>query len=123
MSLAFYKVLHLLGAFLLFSGLGGLCVLANSGSDSPKARKLASMLHGISLLIILVGGFGALAKLGFGADIPAWIWIKVFIWIALGAAVVIVKRAPQFAIHLLYLLPVLGAVAGYAAIYHVGSGG
>ena len=123
MSLAFYKVLHLLGVFLLFMGVGGLCALSIAGADNPRARKLSSMLHGIALVITLVAGFGLLAKLGMGATIPLWVWLKILIWIALGGVVVAIKRAPQHATTLFFALPVLGAIAGYLAIYKLGSGG
>ena len=123
MSLAFYKVLHLFGFGLLFAGIGGLCALSIAGADSPKARKLASILHGASLVIVLIAGFGLLAKLGIGAAIPLWIWLKILIWLALGAAIVVLKRAPQYAAALFIALPILGAIAGYLAIYKLGSGG
>ena len=122
MSLAFYKILHILGITLLFSGLGGLCVLSISGSDSQPAKKLAGMLHGIALVLILVTGFGALAKLGMGADIPLWVWPKLVIWIVFGGIIVVIRRVPQSASALLVLLPILGAVSAYLVIYHVGSG-
>ncbi len=117
MSLAAYKVLHILGVILLFTGVGGLCVLSIAGSDSARARKLAAMIHGIALVVVLVAGFGLLAKLGFGTDIPAWIWIKLVIWVVFAGVIVALKRAPQLATPLLFLLPLLGAIAGYLAIY------
>ena len=58
MSLAFYKVIHLFGIALLFTGVGGLCVLAISGSDSPKARRLSSIVHGH---LIITDNLSALA--------------------------------------------------------------
>ena len=51
MSLAFYKVIHLFGIALLFTGVGGLCILSISGSDSVKARRLSSILHGLALVM------------------------------------------------------------------------
>ena len=123
MSLAFYKVIHLFGIALLFTGVGGLCILSIAGSDSPKARRLSSILHGLALVIVLVTGFGLLAKLGMGAAIPLWLWLKIAIWMVLGAAIVVIKRAPLYASALLFALPALGAIAGYLAIYKLGSGG
>ena len=117
MSLAAYKVLHIFGVILLFTGIGGLCVLSIAGGESARARKLASMVHGIALVVILVAGFGLLAKLGFGTEIPGWIWLKLVIWIVLAGAVFVLRKAPQLATPLLFLLPLLGAVASYLAIY------
>ena len=56
MSLAAYKVLHLLGAFLVLAALGA----ALAGGS----RKGSGIAHGIGLLLLLVAGFGALARLG-----------------------------------------------------------
>jgi uncharacterized membrane protein len=119
MSLATYKVLHILGVILLFTGVGGLCVLSIAGSESAKARKLASIIHGIALVIILIAGFGLLVKLGFGTEIPGWIWIKLVIWAVLAGAVFVLRKSPQLATPLLFLLPLLGAIAGYLAISNV----
>ena len=57
LSVAAYKVVHIFGVLLLFVALG-----AALGDGSR--RRLASMTHGIGLLIVLIAGFGALARLG-----------------------------------------------------------
>ena len=109
----------ILGVILLFPGVGGLCVLSIAGAESARARKIASMVHGIALVVTLVAGFGLLAKLGFGTDIPLWIWIKLVIWVVFAGVIVVLRKAPQLAPQLLFLLPLLGAIAGYLAIYKV----
>ena len=55
-----YKVLHLAGIFFLLFSLSSYLIIVNSNSD--KFKKLAGVMHGISLFIILVGGFGLLGK-------------------------------------------------------------
>jgi hypothetical protein len=118
MSLAFYKVLHLFSAFLLFAALGGLTLAALArSSDRDRSRKLAGMSHGIALVLLLVTGFGALAKLAISnpADWPGWVWAKVAIWLALGAALT-VRRFPGAAALLWWLWPILGGVAAWLAI-------
>ena len=121
MPLAVYKIIHLFGITLLFMSLGGLSILSMAKVDSPRARKLSSILHGISLVVILVAGFGLLAKIGMGATMPLWVWLKILIWLALGAAIVVIKRTPQYAAWMMLVLPLLGAIAGYLAIYKLGS--
>lgn len=113
MSLLMYKVLHILGIMFVFIGLGGLL-----RSGTAEGRKLAVMLHGIGLVVILVAGFGALARIGMSnpAIWPAWLWIKAVIWLVLGAAPAIIKRAPGMAGLLWVALPILGAVAAYLAL-------
>ena len=123
MSYAAYKVLHLLGVLLLFTSIGGLCALAMTASSSELGRRISSIAHGVALLLTLVAGFGILAKLGLSGSWPLWVWLKLAIWIALGGIVVVIRRLPKYATLFLFLLPILGALAGYLAIYKVGSGG
>ncbi|MGH7806864.1 MAG: hypothetical protein ACRENT_02095 [Thermodesulfobacteriota bacterium] len=59
---AAYKVLHLIGVMFLLLSLGAYLML--SMNKPERGRKLAAITHGISVLIILVAGFGLLAGLG-----------------------------------------------------------
>jgi hypothetical protein len=76
------KVLHLVGAFALFTSLGAV-LLGGSG------KKGAAMLHGISLLLILGVGFAMLKRPPMG---QSWWMIKLAMWVFLGAAPVLAKR-------------------------------
>lgn len=120
MSLAAYKVLHLLSAFLLFAALGGftLSALARRGGDREQGRSLAAASHGIALVLLLITGFGGLARLAISnpALWPGWVWAKVVIWLLLGAAVM-VRRFPGAASFLWWLWPLLGGVAAWLALY------
>ena len=120
MSPAFYKVLHLLGVCLLFTGIGGLCAAALS-NQSEKVRKISSALHGSALLILLVAGFGSLAKLGMSSNFRLWMWIKLSIWLLMGAAPVIIKRSPSAAVAMMWLLPLLGALSAYLGVHKGGA--
>lgn len=117
MSLVTYKLIHVFGLLLMFTALGGLTTLVMTGQDQGKHRKLAGMLHGIALLIILLGGFGALAKLGIGGGFPAWAWVKILLWLIFGGMTVFIRKAPQMAKLFLVLLPILGTVGGYVALF------
>ncbi|HEY9419967.1 MAG TPA: hypothetical protein VIW92_01000 [Thermoanaerobaculia bacterium] len=119
MTLQFYKVLHVLGMAFLFTALGGLLLAARAGVQSGVSRKTAGMTHGIALLLILVSGFGALAKYALSNPMtwPAWVWLKFLIWLALGGIVVAFRRAPQSSTLLWWILPLLGALAAYLALY------
>lgn len=114
-SLAMYKVLHVLGVLFLFMGLGGLL----RGGGSAEGRKMSVMLHGIGLVLILIAGFGALARLGLSnpAIWPAWLWVKAVLWLLLGATPVVIKRSPGLAGMLWVALPILGALGAYFALY------
>lgn len=111
-------VLHLLGVFLVFSGFGA---LAFAGDAEPRASKLGSMAHGIGLVIVLITGISLLVSWGLGGGMPLWAWGKIVIWLALGGCIVAFKRAPDLRVPFFFLLPVLGAIAGWLALAHPGS--
>jgi hypothetical protein len=118
MSMLVYKTLHIVGIMLLFTAFGGLLLAARVGVETGVSRKLAGMTHGIALLLLLVSGFGALAKIGMSnpAIWPVWLWIKVLIWLTFGAATVVIRRSPRLAPALWWLLPLLGGIAAYLAL-------
>ncbi len=120
MSLLFYKVLHLFGIMLMFSALGAVICAAVAGEGSPRLKKLGGIAHGIALLLILVAGFGLLARQGFTASWPLWVWIKLAIWLAFGSATVLARKLGERASWLLVALPVLGGVSAWLALYRVG---
>lgn len=115
MSYAFYKVLHLVAVLFLFSSLGSLAVNAATGGTA-KLRTLAMAVHGISLAVVLVAGFGLLARLGVMSHFPLWAWGKVVVWLLLGLAVVALKRKPQWAPGLWIAMPLLGGIAAWLAV-------
>ena len=121
-SLAVYKIVHLFGIMLMFTALGAVIAAAVAGEANPRLRKLGGMAHGIALALILVGGFGMLARYGITGAWPLWIWLKLAIWLAFGAATVLVRRLGERAGWLVLLLPVLGAVSAWLALYRVGAG-
>lgn len=106
--------LHLLGGFLLFAGVGALC-FQDHAAPSP-ARRPASIAHGIALLLILLTGLLLLGNYG----LALWVWLKILVWLALGAAVVVIRRAPGLRPALLYLLPLLGFVAAWLGLVKPG---
>lgn len=112
MSLTFYKILHIAAVLWAFAAIGGALL---AGSSDEKMRKLGGMTHGIALLIALVSGFGALAKLGIHG-VPGWVAAKLFIWLILGALLMVPRRAPHLARPVFLALPVLGLMAAWLAI-------
>ena len=118
MSYAAYKVIHILGVLFVFTSLGAL-MLASQAAVERGALKLAGMTHGIALILVLVAGFGTAAKLGLpnpGAW-PLWLWIKVTVWLVLGGIIVLIRRSPQLVGLLWWLLPLLGGIAAWAAVF------
>ncbi len=116
MSALVYKVLHFSGVLLAVTALGGATLRAAAGTraDAP-GRKLTMASHGVALLVILISGFGMLAKLGYG--FPVWVWLKIVIWLVIGAAITLIRRLPQCATIFWFAIPLLGAAAACLAIY------
>ncbi len=117
---AIYRLLHLGGMFAMFMGLGGIALhVANGGTKaSNTARKLLASVHGTALFVILLGGFGMLARLKLvqGGGLPGWIYLKLAIWVIMGAMGTVMYRAPKVARWMLVLLPLLGMAAAWIAV-------
>lgn len=116
----FYNVVHIVGLVLLMAGLGGIAF--SSGTESMPGgwpRRYALIFHGLGLFLILLGGFGMLARLGIvrGTSWPGWVWVKVIVWGSLGFAAFLPRRFPGTARPVLIVLPLLGGLAAYMAIY------
>jgi hypothetical protein len=118
-SYQLYNVVHIIGIILLMSALGGAAILAATGSQGSPLRRLLAILHGTGAFLILLGGFGMLARLGIiqGSGFPRWIWVKLVSWALLAIALMLLYRRPALAKPLLIALPLLGGLAAYMAIY------
>jgi len=86
MSLEFYKVLHIAGLVMVALGFGALLW---TPKDAERPR-MGVMLHGIGMLVMLVAGFGTLAKLHVDVA-TAWVLFKLMIWLTLGALPALVR--------------------------------
>jgi hypothetical protein len=113
MSIAVYRVIHMLGLILLFQSLGAsLLYVRNGGSMSENPlRTVLNRMHGTGLLLLLLGGFGMLAKLDITWPLPAWAWVKVVVWLTMGASLTMVKKNPGSAKLWWSLIIVLGLIA------------
>lgn len=111
-----YKVLHLIGVFMILVSLGGLIAASalNSGRESAL-RKLAMITNGIGLLLALVAGFGLLAVLQLGW--PGWIFGKILIWVLLAAMSALIRRRPENVSLYWWGALILAAAAACLALY------
>ena len=120
MPYEFYKLMHFLGIFTMITALAAVAMHAVRGgrrTDLPHRRAIA-IAHGISVLLILTGGFGMLARLGIvQGGLPIWIYIKLVLWLALAGAVAAPYLGQRWARTLFVALPVLTAAAGAVALY------
>lgn len=102
MNIHIFQALHIVGVIALFTSLGAI-LLGGSG------KKGASILHGISLILILLVGFAMLGKPPMG---QSWWMVKLGLWLFIGAAPVLAKRKVLPAPVVLVLCI---AAAGFAA--------
>lgn len=119
MDIAFYKVIHMLGLVLLFQSLGASLFYSFSAREPSDdwPAKMLKIMHGTGLLLLLLGGFGMLAKLGIMWPLPVWTWIKLLVWITLAASLPLVKKKPESARIWWTLVIVLGALAAYLGAF------
>jgi hypothetical protein len=82
MSHTFYLVLHIVGLVLLTSSLAGMLMHRQTGTGE-RPRMLA-ILHGVGLFLLLLAGFGMLARLGIMWPWPGWVTFKVVLFLILG---------------------------------------
>lgn len=120
LSSATYQLLHVLGFILVFMALGALSLHAMNGGtrNSNGARALVAITHGLGILLILVAGFGMLARLGaMSGGMPGWVWVKVFVWLLLAGLIVVPYRKPEWGRALWFALPILGIIAAASVLY------
>src|SRR5688572_31629681 len=104
----FYNVVHIVGLVLLMAALGGITLTAEATDVRPSARprRLVLVLHGVGAFLVLLGGFGMLARLGIvqGSTWPGWVWVKMGVWVTLLIAAFVPYRFPGTARFILLLL-------------------
>jgi len=88
-----YKIIHLTGIAALAIGVGGMMAGENH-------RKTFAILQGVALLVMLVSGFGLLARLNLG--FPHFAMVKTGLWVVIGTMPVILRRLR---------VPLLGGIA------------
>ena len=93
-----YWYAHMLGIALLILSVGGVAFHAMSGGtkETSGGRAIAAASHGLGSLLILVAGFGMLARLELvTGGLPGWVWAKLAIWTTIGLAFVVPYRKPE----------------------------
>jgi hypothetical protein len=113
-----YKVIHLVGIFMIMISLGGVTAYALNGGDKAgnAFRKGLGITHGIGLVLVLVAGFGLLARLQMSWPWPGWVYGKVVIWLIFGVLSAVAYRLGTKGKGLWYLMILLGALAAYLAV-------
>lgn len=113
----FYNAAHIVGAFMLILSIGGL--LGRAASQREEAgfgKKFFSITHGIGMALVLVAGFGLLARLGLHSW-PGWVIAKLLLWLLVGIIPLFVKKQPRMFIFLWCLTVVTVTAAMLCAHY------
>jgi hypothetical protein len=117
MTYSFYKVLHLIGVFMIVMPLSAIAMHTALGGDRTHLwRRPAAIVHGLGMLVCIVAGFGALAKLQLGETFPLWVTLKLGIWLILGGMIGLMYRFRSRGFLLWGVLLALASVASYLAI-------
>ena len=110
MALVFYNSLHVVGALLVFIGFGVLIARAMLGSDDARLRKFGGIVSGVGLFLLLVSGFGQLAKAGHSYT-SWWMLVKFALFLGLGAMTALINRMPHLAGVWFWVTVAIGAIA------------
>lgn len=109
MSDTFYYILHVISVLLL-SGV----TFSALAHPIPERKKQHAILSGVLSLMVLTGGFGLMARLGYG--VAGWILIKLAVWLVLSALAGLAFRFEEKRGLLIPLTAALFAVA-VATVY------
>jgi hypothetical protein len=116
----FYKVMHLLGLIMTFTGLTVILVAQWSqpqgGQVPKKIRILGSVAHGLGLLIALTGGFGLAARLGIIREFPLWMYAKIGLWLIAGAMIILAKRKSQHGVYIYCAFVLIATLGAWIAV-------
>jgi uncharacterized membrane protein SirB2 len=115
MSYQVYKMIHVVSIVLFFSTYAVATV-------KPGSIKLEKILSGVAVLLILISGFGLLARLNIpmGEAWPLWVKIKLGIWVVIGSSGhMILKRWPKASGQFFWIAIALLVAASYMANYKI----
>ncbi len=114
-----YKIMHYLGIFLTLTAIAGVVFhVGQGGSKEDNAwRKFLGIQHGVGLLLVLVAGFGLLARLGLTSGLPGWIYVKLLIWFILGAFLPLAYKFNRKPMLVWYKSIALAMIAATFAVY------
>ncbi|CAN5757093.1 hypothetical protein BH23GEM11_BH23GEM11_06680 [soil metagenome] len=112
-----YKLIHYLGIFILLTSLGAALGRQAMAEGRDPLRSRLGAVHGMALFLVLLGGFGLMARVGVdhGSMFPGWILAKLGIWLLLGGVLFVARRNQRWTMPLLALVPVLAVLAGWVA--------
>ena len=106
-------MIHIVSIVIFFS-------LFAAAAYSGKNEKLNKILTGVFITFVLVSGMGLIARIGIshGAGWPAWLYVKLAIWLVVGGlGHMVIKRFPQHGVKAFWGSVGLLTLASYMANY------
>lgn len=107
-----YSFLHVAAGFLLAA-----LTFAACAAPRPEARRSMLIGTGVISLVMLVGGFGLVARV-YDNQWPHWVFVKIACWLGLSALAGMAYRRPERGRALMAVAAVLVLVA-LAMVYLV----
>ena len=98
--------------------IGAMCIYCKNGGekDNNPSRKFLAITHGISLLMVMIGGMGLMKATGAAVNgFPAWINLKLVIWLIVGMSSMVIYKKPKLATLWFFIYASLGIFAGLTA--------
>ena len=117
-DISVYKFIHIVGVAAVVLALGG-AILGTfvTGSKPAATRKLIAITHGVGLFLVILGGFGMLARLGINWPWPGWVIVKVIAWLLLGAFLSLAYKKKDAHLSIWFGTLALVAIAAASAIF------
>jgi len=112
-----YKVIHLLGIMMTFAAFGGAIVRTQFDIQEKSLRVFIAIINGIGLLLVLVGGFGLLARLQISLPWPGWVIVKMALWSVFAVLTGVVNSKPAAGKALWLGILGLGGIAAFMATF------
>ncbi len=114
-----YNIIHVTGAFAVMLAYGMLIARGLAAPDNVALRKFGAIASGIGLFLILLGGFGLMARYQYSYT-NLWVIGKYILFFALGFLIIFLNRKPElgkiwFAVTLL-----IGALSVYLCVVKPG---
>ena len=85
----YYSLIHVFALFILSAH-----TFMTFANPAPENRKRTMMITGIASLLVLISGFGLLAKL-HNNQFSGWVIVKIVCWLGLSALAGIAYRRPH----------------------------
>lgn len=119
MALLVYKIIHLTGIAMTLMALGGVMVYTIAGGAKADLnwRKGVAISHGLGMFLVLLGGFGMLARMGIHWPWPGYIFVKFGVWLLFGGLLAVIYKKPGANKGLWVLTLLLFVLAAYMALF------